>query len=346
MRYCYITEEREYKKFVRLDNDDDEDVLNAIRDIVGPLYESYGIFTVSAPAIPIIGWLFASAPAPRDVDSRMSFQLSRKLPASVVAAIAEGSLEFRQMFGFGAHRQGEIDNYDIRVEAKAIGRFFNDSAFTIEMTRSHGFTFPPNHPKLGDIYIEHPLANLEGSGKSGVFLPTGSFDEILYQERERELAELLVELGAIEIDRFSSVDQEAEDQMSIALSGAVGKRGAIKAGSDSESKSASKASSKNSRKLEGAIWREGQRIDRSKYAWLKFEPQWEELVTAREVGGLIEAEVTLNSLTAFSSNLRSFADIELKIAKFSASGKVDRASSSSVKGSQTLSVKFSPIKRS
>lgn len=97
--------------------------------------------------------------------------------------------------------------------------------------------------------------------------------------------------------------------------------------------SASEQESFDNRELEldGFNWRQGDTLDRSKYGWLHFEPDWEALVKAREVGHCRTAEIELFKRTSFHTESESaiklrkhFAKAEVSIAQASSGSEVDR----------------------
>ena len=72
--------------------------------------------------------------------------------------------------------------------------------------------------------------------------------------------------------------------------------------------------------LIGKPWCSGFRVDRSRFAWLAFEPSWEALVSAREIGECIKATVEIKEETSFSSEKRISLMVKSKIYGGAASG--------------------------
>lgn len=198
-----------------------------------------------------------------------------------------------------------------RIPSKA----FNGSALTKRLANASGlnvttlndlkkcdYRFPPGHPVPGKLYRLHPLSKNPHLGKGNVFIPSWSYDEVLYAEREAELIRLLVCLGATRISiRKAGASSSASFN---AVGGSVAVAGGMAAASGSvENEYASAKASSDVRTfiLEGKPWRIGDKLDVEAFGWLPYEPSWGSIVQAREAGGCLQAMIELNSRSAFSS---------------------------------------------
>lgn len=187
------------------------------------------------------------------------------------------------------------------AEKEEIARFLNKHSFTPKETVKLGYSFPPGHPKVGQAYIQHPLSTLAGEKKKNIYIPYEKYDSLLFEEREAELIKLLVTLGATKISTTK--------KRSSKLKSSLGVSGSVDAAMVECKVSGSGIIDDNESHIEvreyildGYDLKKGQSIDRSLFAWIDFEPSWETLVFAREVGGCTKAELDVNENTSFSTD--------------------------------------------
>lgn len=199
------------------------------------------------------------------------------------------------------------------AEALEIEAFLRKHAITIAMAERRGYRFPPGHPLVGHSYKLHPLSELVGSEKGGVYIPQESYDELILEEREAELLRLLVELGATKICISEKSSARNTSKISGSLSG--GAHGAGEANINAATSSSSDSINQDVRSFElvGKPWIRGSKLDRARFAWVAFEPSWGALIAAREVGECTKAAVEIKEETTFSSEKRLSLSIKSKL---------------------------------
>lgn len=199
------------------------------------------------------------------------------------------------------------------VKGQAIENFLSKHAITIELAKHRGYQFPPGHPSVGQSYKLHPLAELPGSGKAGVYIPQESYDETLLEEREAELLRLLVELGATKV----TIAEKLTGKMASNLSGDLGVDVTGVAGANIKAASSSNmvSDSFGTREFElvGKPWQRGDKLDRSKFGWLAFEPSWGAMIVAREVGECTKAAIEIKEETVFANEKRIYMEVKAKL---------------------------------
>lgn len=250
---------------------------------------------------------------------------STRLPVDVLVDVAESNHRLEKLILSPPYGAGP----DTVLAATYIQEFFHHHAFTLDSIGEQSFTFPPGHPVSRTFYKQHPLASYRPE-KRNYFIPSSMYDAILFAEREAELIGILVDLGATKIRIFKSSSKSGH--ANIAVAGKVG-MSATEVAAKFKAMSASEQESFDNRELEldGFNWHQGDTLDRSKYGWLHFEPDWEALVKAREVGHCRTAEIELFKRTSFHTDSESaiklrkhFAKAEVSIAQASSGSEVDR----------------------
>lgn len=181
-----------------------------------------------------------------------------------------------------------------------------------------GLKFPPGHPQTGETYRLHPLAAYQHASKQKLYIPEHIFDDVLFEERESELLTLLVHLGATNVEIAKYVDSFFDDEKSGSIGGGV--KVVANASILAKSESGRESSEKNIRvfSLKGKPWKYGDKFDRDGYAWLNFEPSWNALITAREVGGCTNATLEIKEASKYAVNKE--ASMQLKSKIYSANG--------------------------
>lgn len=179
----------------------------------------------------------------------------------------------------------------------------------MNMAREAGFQFPPGHPQMGEVYKRHPLAHLPSARKENVYIPQDKYDDILMAERESELIKLLVHLGATR----TTITRNKEANSHATMSGAVSAGapvGSVGIEVSTAEKRANINSDKREFRLSGKPWKVDDSVDRTAFAWLHYEPSWEALVVAREVGGCTKAAIDIRENTTSSSDKALAAKVE------------------------------------
>ncbi len=252
-----------------------------------------------------------------------------------VAAGATAGLNLANIFNENTSLS-EDEKMRKRLAEDELNRFLVNHAMTSDIAKSLGFRFPPGHPRVGSSYRLHPLAEHGDSTKETVYIPEDKYDEILFEEREAELIKFLVNLGAtrISMTQLESTDSHRE------------LKGDISGGNSLVEASASAGA--DDRKLGSRSWdREFvlnpnqsklKPIDKKEYAWVNFEPNWQSILVAREVGGCTKASILLKEETAFSTTKTASAHLASKAAKGGVSASAEGGVSS--KKSVLIEVEF------
>jgi len=221
----------------------------------------------------------------------------------------------------------EDDKIRKRVAEDELHRFLVNHAMTTEIARSLGCRFPPGHPRAGANYRLHPLADHGDDSKASVYIPEDKYDELLFEEREAELIKFLVNLGATRI--LITQSESTNDQRSV--SGDVSAGNSLVEGTASAGVGDNRSSSR-SWDREFVLSPDQSKlkpIQQEDYAWVNFEPSWQSILVAREVGGCTKASIVLKEETAFSTTKTASLQLANKAIKAGASGTVEAEASSS-----------------
>jgi hypothetical protein len=217
--------------------------------------------------------------------------------ALIAAAVATSPLLASRMSREKPDLASKLEDAE-KVEME---RFMRNHAFTLEMACEQEFVFPPGHPLIGKTYKRHPLADIAGANKQNIYIPNEKYDTLLMEEREAELLKVLIYLGATRM----TISRTTSRAMNAVLGGTLsGKAKVIEAEVGTKADESSSGASGDTREfvLTGRPWIDGTVLDRTKFAWLSFEPSWEALVIAREVGGCLSAALEIRENTSFSSD--------------------------------------------
>lgn len=217
--------------------------------------------------------------------------------------------------------------------------FIKRHSFTIKNALERGFKFPPGHPRVGESYRLHPLAKHSTLSKQDLYIPEQNFDDLLFEERESELLSILVHLGAVEVEIVKYITNLTERARSVNIGAGVDLVGEARIeGSDGAS---NENNDKNLRifTLRGKPWVYGNKIDRSDYAWLNFEPSWNALITAREIGDCTSATLEIKEVSRNDTNREIAMNLKAKI--YSADGSLKLSDKDLKKTSYMVKVRFS-----
>jgi len=195
--------------------------------------------------------------------------------------------------------------------------FVNKHSLGKQQAIKKGFRFPPGHPQVGETYRLHPLANRNES-KENLYIPEHIFEDVLFEERESELLTLLVNLGATSVEISKYVDNLFDDEKLGSLSGGV--KEIAEASISAKSFTGSGYNEKNTRafSLKGKPWSYGDMLNKEGYAWLNFEPSWNALIMAREIGACTSATLEIKETSKYTANKE--ASLQLKAKIYSANG--------------------------
>lgn len=257
-----------------------------------------------------------------NVGSAMSIVVGASLlsiPASLLlGAISGGGYLAAKIIKEKSSLQTSIDENG----KKEIQQFLFNHGVTVAMVKEFGFVFPPGHPKVDMLYKRHPLADVSGAKKDNVYIPYDKYDDILLAERESELLKLLVHLGATKIT--ITHNHAGEDSSDIQGGIAGGSTAVGNAEVSGGASSARKTSSLDKRvfSLAGKKWKDGDTLDRQRFSWVDFEPSWEALIVAREIGGCTKAALDITENTSFSSEKGFSAKVEYAVYSGQASAEI------------------------
>lgn len=198
------------------------------------------------------------------------------------------------------------------VEAREIEHFLIKNGMTIRETRERGFKFPPGHPIVDQSYRLHPLANFSNTKKADTYMSESDYDNILLEEREAELLKILINLGATKIE---IIEKDESDYISSTGANLEVDAGIGSAGVNGTTKSNKTNKIANTRiyNLVGKRWIDNDTLNRNDYAWLSYEPQWDTLITAREIGGCTTATVEIKQLSKYSADKEISASVKAKV---------------------------------
>jgi len=204
---------------------------------------------------------------------------------------------------------------------QAFQSYMDKHSISKEQALSRGYKFPPGHPLVGETYRLHPLAGYDASAKANLYIPETSFNNILLEERESELLKLLVQLGATEVKLTKQVESLMGSKKSASLSAGVEMAGS--GGLSGTNGKVTDNSHLNIRiyTLVGKPWEYGDSLERSGFAWLNFEPTWDALISAREIGGCTSATLEIKEASKYIANKELSLQLKAKI--FSANGTYD-----------------------
>lgn len=198
-------------------------------------------------------------------------------------------------------------------EKKEIQEFLFNHGVTAGMAKELGFVFPPGHPKVDMLYKRHPLAEVSGANKENVYIPHDKYDEILMAEREAELLKLLVYLGATKITITHNVSGAGNSDVKGNIAGGAAVIGNVEAGFSTSTDEKNSSLDKRVFSLAGKKWKDNDTLDRKKFSWVDFEPSWEALIVAREIGGCTKAALDIREHTSFSDDKSVLAKVEYAV---------------------------------
>ncbi|QYD69025.1 hypothetical protein KZJ38_01085 [Paraburkholderia edwinii] len=291
--------------------------------------ETYPNFTIPG-VTPTVDTQPHIRPAPSDIALSSTAALAARaalttvapvgLPVSLLVAVATYSPAIMQLFTKNKEElPKEIESQLEKVGDEDVQAFMREHAYSLQMTEQDDLMFPPGHPQIGKVYQRHPLAKVKSANKERVFIPAEQYDKLLLEEREAELLRLLVHLGAtsISIAKRRRVTKSSKFEVNVSGSAPI-------ASADIAATQASKTAMDDADtrvfELVGKGWRSGETLDRSLFAWAAFEPSWDALIVAREIGGCTQAELEVRETSIFSSDRNLTSAVAAKLYKANAGG--------------------------
>lgn len=215
-------------------------------------------------------------------------------PVTLILALAATS-------GSVAYILANAKNKELsKDELKQLEDEVNKLKVSQEQAIELGFKFPPGHPITGKLYQLHPLADRK-EGNEISYIPENKFEETLIEERQSELVKLLTNLGAtkIEISEVISTNNKLGSKKSLGLGSDIA---SISASSEQSQDNKQKTKVVRSFTLIGKPWRNGTNLDTTGLNWYEYEPQWQSIVYAREVGSCIEANIEMTEQLSLISS--------------------------------------------
>lgn len=238
------------------------------------------------------------------------------LPVAVLVNAAPAAFSLYQLLTRKDDKEVSVDS--LKQSANAFDKYLKRISMTPDIAQSEGYRFQPGHPQINLAYIKHPLSK----GKENYFILSDNLDEVLLQERETEMIKVFVSLGATKIEIRKKTETKASDNINAKVEAGV----ALRAGEvELKMASASADTGTDTRviTLAGREWKKGMTLDTKPFSWLPFEPSWEAIVYAREMGGCLSAELELKKKSIFSSNKEGRLGLGGKMFKGSVGASMD-----------------------
>ncbi|NMV37874.1 hypothetical protein [Ralstonia insidiosa] len=240
------------------------------------------------------------------------------LPISTLVAVATYSPAIMQIFTKGKDEiPKELQKELEKQGTEDVEAFMREHACSRQMAEEADLIFPPGHPQIGIIYRRHPLAGIKSANKARVYIPAERYDEVLLEEREAELLRLLVHLGATQISITKNRRTANSSKLGATLS-VTGPAANGEIASDAKTRKTTDEDQTRVFELAGKTWHHGEVVDRSSFAWASFEPSWDALIVAREIGGCTQADLEVREITTFSSDRSIAVQIAASVAKANA----------------------------
>jgi len=240
--------------------------------------------------------------------------------ALLIGAIASSPSWFSKVNNEKSTSAKLIDEKDKQV----LEEFLFSHAITIDLAAELGLVFPPGHPQVGVLYKRHPLSAVVPAKKENVYIPHDKYDEILMAEREAELLKLLVHLGATKIAISHNNNRRNGTNMSGEISVGSKAVGEVEGSINLKNEGSNSSLDKRVFTLTGKQWDENEKLNREDFLWVSFEPSWEALIVAREVGGCTKAALDIRENTSFSSDRELMAKVEHAVYSGTASATLNK----------------------
>lgn len=241
------------------------------------------------------------------------------LPIAVLVNAAPAAFSLYQLLSKKDEKDVPVDT--LKHSAHAFDKYMKRISMTPEIALSHHYHFQPGHPQINQAYIKHPLSK-PGSEKENYYILSDTLDDILLQERETEMIKVFVSLGATKIEIRKEAKSRAFDQIKAKVKTTT----AVASGEASlkmESDLSDTGTDVRVIRLAGREWKKGMVLEKEQFNWLPFEPSWEAIVFAREIGGCVSAELDLKKLSVFSSNKEARFGMGIKTLKGTANANID-----------------------
>lgn len=182
---------------------------------------------------------------------------------------------------------------ELIIEAIKAARDQGIDVLPVPRSESAKLLFPPGHPQDGVLYVGHPTVH-------EIYYPTAQFHRLTFEHKFSEAIELLMALGAIEIDVEHQVGWGKEFSTNLNVpAGKAGEQVGTTAGGDTEKQ----------RHLLFQISLEGT-SDPSvpdELVWYPHEPTWQQVARARIKYGMKSFSLSLQYENDFGIN----ADLEV-----------------------------------
>lgn len=241
------------------------------------------------------------------------------LPVAVLVNAAPAAYSLYQLFS--KKDEEDVSVASLRQSASSFDKYLKRISMSIETAIGANYRFQPGHPQINQAYIRHPLSE-DNESKKDLYILSDSLDDILLQEREAEMIRVFVNLGATKIEfrkenksnLLSAAKAEIDAELPVS---------SVEANISLKSATTNIGSDKRVITLAGREWVKGMTLERKEFSWLPYEPSWESIVFAREIGGCLSAELELKKKSVFSSNKESRLGFGMNVFKGSAGASVD-----------------------
>ena len=235
------------------------------------------------------------------------FGISALLMASKIIDVVSSSSDINKKNEVGYEPNHDSSSIDVpsNVFTDAFDKILANASGLMVKTLGEinelGCMFPPGHPLPGKLYRLHPLAEFSASKKSNLYIPSDTYHDVLYAEREAELIRILVYLGSVRISIRKSGSIAGNNAKKLGLRASNTSLASTSVGFKNDNTSSGSTLDTRTFLLEGYPWKRGDILDRTLFSWLPYEPSWESMVDAREIGGCTQAMIELKKVSAFSS---------------------------------------------
>lgn len=183
------------------------------------------------------------------------------------------------------------------IEAIKAAREQGVNVLSVSRSESAVLQFPPGHPQDGVLYVGHPAVR-------EIYYPTAQFHRLTFEHKLSEAIELLMALGAIEINVEHQVGWGREFSTNLDVpTGKVGEQIGTTAGRDTEKQ----------RHLLFQISLEGISDPSvpNELVWYPHEPTWQQVAKGRIKYGMKSFSLSLRYENDFGIN----ADLEVRAGK-------------------------------
>lgn len=224
---------------------------------------------------------------------------------------------------------------------RLLAAFMERATFSPAQAKGQGYRFQPGHPMAGKSYRRHPLADQADGGSEHLYIPSDNYDAYVLEERESELMRLLVSLGATRISITKNTSSSSTSGQKATATVDAGPIASGSAGYERNSEMNNGSLDTRVFNLSGRSWNATEKLDRSGFFWLAFEPSWKAVLFAREHGGCTEATIELKESTSFSED--KSLDVSINAYKKGGGASAKMEASAHEERTHVIAVQFSSV---